>query len=322
MGCLESRGRIAHQHAGDAIVKLKRQVGKKRAGSGGFFQRAGHQFFHDRLTAIRNLPGQQPKQRTTQAEDVAAMVGRLGVARLFRSDVVGGPHDLPSLRQLGIALDCGAETGQAEIEDLDDRHEGGVGARGPVVVRRAKSDEQVGRLDVAMHHPPLVGVRQSQRSLANVFAGFAGRQRAALARQRFEVLPLDVLHHQEVFSLHAVGVERGDDVGMLQGRDRLDFAMKSGGGLFVAQQCVGQHLQGDDPREPGLPGLVDGSHAPGAHPIEQFVFAQEEEVPTGNQHVRLPARNQILFDQPPGQRRRILEVFAGGLSIDACQIVG
>ena len=44
-------------------------------------------------------------------------------------------------------------------------------------------------------------------------------------------------------------------------------------------------------------------------------------VPTGNEHVRLPARQQILFHQPPGQYARYVEIFSGGLAIDTGQII-
>ena len=40
-----------------------------------------------------------------------------------------------------------------------------------------------------------------------------------------QVAPLDVLHHQEVDAAVLVGVERGDDVGVLEPAGGLDFAL-------------------------------------------------------------------------------------------------
>ena len=100
------------------------------------------------------------------------------------------------------------EPDQPEVEHLDEI----VGGPGP-------ADDQVRRLDVAVHQAVAVGVLQRRAGLAQQVHDPLRRERPVLPDQRFEVEPVQQLHHvvqpavlrdTEIVELHGVrGGERG-----------------------------------------------------------------------------------------------------------------
>ena len=114
------------------------------------------------------------------------------VARLLRSNKVGRAHDHIGTGDnrsnfLGIVLTT-LQPRQPEIEDFHRT------APAPRLAAR-QQDQQIGRLDIAMHHAHLMCVLQAFCGLADEFAGKADRQGALLAHQPIKVGTVDVLEH-------------------------------------------------------------------------------------------------------------------------------
>ena len=85
-----------------------------------------------------------------------------------------------------------------------------------------------------------------------------------------QVGALDQLHHQRAL-LDAVD---GSDVGMIQRRQHLRFALEARHVLRVAGQGGGQHLDGDVAFELGVAGAIDLAHAARAEGREDLIGAE------------------------------------------------
>ncbi len=91
--------------------------------------------------------------------------------------------------------------------------------------------------------------------------------------------PHPVLQRQAVQKLH--GDERlavvlanfvdGADIGMVQGRCGLGFALEAGEGLGVLGNIIGQELQGDEAMQLHVLGLVDDTHPAAAELLDDAV---------------------------------------------------
>ena len=131
-------------------------------------------------------------------------------------------------------------------------------------------DEDVGRLEIAVHDPFVVGGRQTARDLDADIDRLAGRQRSVLqpARQRltFEQLRDDVgrvLMRPDVVDRQQIGaVQRGC-------RPRLE--LESPQPVRVAGERRRQHLDGHVAPEPVVSGPVDLAHAAGPERGHDFV---------------------------------------------------
>ena len=94
-------------------------------------------------------------------------------------------------------------------------------------------DDEIGRLDVAMHHAVLMGVLQAECRLPDIIARLHHGQRAEFENQAFEVLALDVLHGKVVDAADLVGVVRQHDVRVHQLGRRLGLTIESRHSLRV-----------------------------------------------------------------------------------------
>ena len=83
-----------------------------------------------------------------------------------------------------LALPAGA-AGQAQIHELDQRRAGGENR--PLRGGGTAHEQQVGRLDVAMHQAAGVKIAQRQRRLPHHLAGQRNGQRAGLRYQTFQI---------------------------------------------------------------------------------------------------------------------------------------
>ena len=68
-------------------------------------------------------------------------------------------------------------------------------------------------------------------------------------------------------------VEQRADVRMRQSCDGARFPLEACQPILILSEGFGQHLDGDLPIQPGVPGLVDRPHAPFADLPEDAVFA-------------------------------------------------
>ena len=146
-------------------------------------------------------------------------------ARLLRRHVRHCAHGRSGARQQGIEHRRGGLRGiagvapdrtmrnlrQSEIHDLD---------------LSARSDEDVGRLDVAVHHA--LGMRRIQRirRLDRQIQQFVQLERCAVD-PFLDSLAFQMFHHQEWPALVTVDVVEGADVRMIQGGDRACLALKA-----------------------------------------------------------------------------------------------
>src|SRR5690348_14351328 len=83
--------------------------------------------------------------------------------------------------------------------------------------------------------------------------------------------PIQELHHDESFVLVLPDVVNGANVGMIQSRGGLRLALKSGQGLWVAEDLIGQELEGNKAMQAGVLGLVHHSHASAANLLDDLV---------------------------------------------------
>ncbi len=86
---------------------------------------------------------------------------------------------------------------------------------------------------------------------------------------------LDVLQREVRASIRRADVENLHDIGVVQAGDRLGFLPKTLV-IFWARVRAGEnHLQGDQPVERLVPGLVDDAHPPSSQLAEDLVTGHD-----------------------------------------------
>ncbi len=118
-----------------------------------------------------------------------------------------------------------------------------------------------------------------------------------LLHHRFEVAPIDVLHHQVIALTNPIGIDCPDNVGMIDRCGELNLSFEPGHRDFVFDQ-VGRHdLQRDDSLERAAFGFQHRTHATLTEHIEQPVFPQEQLALAGQKLPGLPLRDPVPFDE-------------------------
>ena len=184
-GGLEPPARLLRHHLGHHGGQLDRDLGADEVKRTRVHREVGLVKVPEVLAAERRPAGQEVIESTAEAVDVGPDVGRLGVADLLGGDEVGRAQHLALAGQAAVGLAFAGHLGQAEVEHLDD------------ALLALESEDQVGRLDVAVDHAPLVGVLQAQRRLVDEVAGVDHRERAAGLHHLRQVFPVDVLHGKD-----------------------------------------------------------------------------------------------------------------------------
>ena len=224
--------------------------------------------------------------RAAERVEVAPAVDLLA-GRLLGRHVVDRPDGDPVGRReraVGVGLHQDAE---AEVEHLD----------GPVV-----REQEVRRLDVAVDDPLAVGVGQPQGRLAGVVGHVHRGHRPAGPEPLAEALAGDELHDDIEDLADLVGVERPDDVRVVEHPDEFHLALEAGDDAGVRDDLGGDDLERDRPAHQLMLGLVDPAHRPRADPIE-------DDVPGDGQAVRLVGEEPLdliggedpLLDESIGQ---------------------
>jgi hypothetical protein len=124
-------------------------------------------------------------------------------------------------------------------------------------------NENVRRLDVAvddafgMRGIERVGNFDSERENQFRFQRTPGD--AVLQRHAVEIL-----HGDEVLTLPLVNLEDHADIGVVQRRSGLCFALEAGMSLRVLGDFIGQEFQGDEAMQLHVLGFIDDTHPPAA----------------------------------------------------------
>ena len=236
----------------------------------------------------RAVAREQEIERGPQAVNVGPGVGGVAVRGLLRGDVIGGSERAPQTGHAEVVGLLAEETGQAHVENFDHAR--------PV-------EHQVGRLDVAVDQPGLVGVLQSQGGLADVVGGAEGVHRPSLLDDPVQGAAVDVLHDQEMHPAVPVHVIAADDVGVAELGDGPGLAVEAFQGRGLPDPRGGEHLDGHAVAHDPVLAQVDLAHAPGAQRPEDDVLAVEDEVPPPSQQevFGLEARQEAVSHQGVGQ---------------------
>ena len=149
----------------------------------------------------------------------------------------------------------------AEVRDLDDA----LGV-----------DDDVVRLDVAVHHAVTVRVPQRGEDLPGVRDRDRHRAEAARADELLERPALDVLHDDEVGALGLAAIEDRDDVRMRQAGGVGRLATEALDELLVVRVAPVQHLHRDAAAELLVLGEVHVGHASAAELPCDAVAPREE----------------------------------------------
>jgi hypothetical protein len=191
------------------------------------------------------------------------VVDALGVLDLLRGHVVGRADDPSGVRQVGAGPLGHRVLGDAEVAHLH-------AERAVALV-----EEDVGGLDVPVHHAQLVDGGEALAGLEKDPGGDAGVEGTHLTDDGAEVLALEEFHDEEGELPGAAGggVEDPDDVGVLDGLHGFDLAGEASasvGVLLAADELEGDGLAG------GGEGAVDGAHAALAEELEDAVALVED----------------------------------------------
>ena len=79
------------------------------------------------------------------------------------------------------------------------------------------------------------------------------------------------LHRDEGLPVLLANVVNGADVGMIQSRGRLGFALKARQSLRILGDIVGKELQRDEAMQPRVFRLIDHAHAAAVEPFDNTV---------------------------------------------------
>ena len=122
-----------------------------------------------------------------------------------------------------------------------------------------------------MHHALFMGVLQTQGRLTHIVAGVRDRQRTFFLQHILQVGPFHEIHDQNPQLTGAVGVERPDDVGMIELGGGTNLAIEAFQGTRVVEEGLVDDLEGNQNLHEAMLRLVDDAHTAAAQ------FAEDEE---------------------------------------------
>ena len=134
--------------------------------------------------------------------------------------------------------------------------------------------EDVGGLDVAVEDALVMGVLQGIADLLDDLDRLAGGERG-VADEFLEVGAVHELHEEVEQVIPLAEVEDGDDVGMLEPCQGLRFTLEAQGEVGVMLRGAGEDLERHIAIEPGLPGVIHGTHASSSEQANDFQIGEE-----------------------------------------------
>jgi hypothetical protein len=202
-----------------------------------------------RRVGFERPPAGQELERDDPERVEVARRRRALAARLLRREVAGGAEDRAGLRERVEA--CRAR--DPEVGDLD---------------VATLVEEQVARLDVAVHDPRRVRRVERSRGVREPRERPARLGRPSIRDQVLERPAADVLHDDERARVVLADVEDRDDVRVARQPCRGErLALEPLPERLVARVRLGQHLQRDAPAELGVGDEVDLAHAARSDPL-------------------------------------------------------
>jgi hypothetical protein len=178
------------------------------------------QRLHLRAALEHRLAGEQEVGDAAERVDVGAMVHLLVADDHFGGHERGRADDpferCERLRQV-VRRPGAGHLDEAEVEDLD-----------KVVLQSHSADEDVGGLDVAVHHPAAMSLGQRMTDLPQQVDHAGRRQGPELSDERGHVASGQELHHVvEAAVIGDAEVEQPDRVRRREGGRRLGLALES-----------------------------------------------------------------------------------------------
>ena len=243
------------------------------------------------------MAGQEEVERAPQGVDIRAVVEVGTFHGLFGGQVVDRPQH-PLVLAVGLLHVGACQAGQPHVDDL--HH--------PLPV-----DQQVGRFDVAMDHVLLVPVRQAVGRLPDMVRGGLEVQRPLRIDHLLKVLPVDVLHDDEIAAAFGVDAVRPDDVGMVEGGDGSGLGEEPFQGVGVLADLPGKDFQRHSAVHLDVFAEEHASHAAAPQQFDQLVLTQKEGTSSRQQLAGLPPGEQFFPGQDLGNGCGVV-VFAGGAS--------
>ena len=241
-GALVAGRRVALHRPGDDGRQPHGDVGPRLADRRRILVHALHHHRERVVGAEGERAGEDLVQDDAQRVDVAAVVGGFA-AGLLGGHVIDGADD-----------GAGLGHGRPRLERARDAEVGDEGV--PVAV-----DQDVLRLEVAVHDPGLVRRLERLGDLARQRQRPFDRQRPLALQQRFEIFPLDELHRDELEVARLAEVVDAQDVLVGDAAGQQDLALEPFEDLGARRHVGADHLQGDVALQLAVVGPVDGPHA-------------------------------------------------------------
>ena len=173
-------------------------------------------------------------------------------------------------------------------------------------------DHDVGRLEIAVEHPLVVGSGQPGAQLPRHLGRLVRRQAADAPQQRGEVLAVDVLHRQEHVAVGLADVVHTTDVGVADLSCDADLGAEPRQPIGVGGHKVGQELQRDGLAKGEILGAIDLAHAAASEQAEDLVPAGQHDARTKSTAPAAGSRGGRRTRQPRG-RAVVREEAAGGV---------
>ena len=201
-----------------------------------------------RVTPKRRLPDETLVEHAAERVHVRPPVDLL-THNLLGGDVVKRAQQVAVVADSGLV---GDPLRDAEVREVDV-----VGAVGT----RARVEEHVGWLHVAMHETARMGRIERARDLCDDADRIRRVQAAVPLEALLQVLPLDVAHGDEEEVLGRPGLVDRDDVRMVDRRSQFRLAQEAVAERLVLGQTGSEQLERDPALEPQILGQVDDAHS-------------------------------------------------------------
>ena len=238
--------RLLRHCPGDHCVERRRQLRPLRARRRRLCLEVREHHRDVRVTPKRRLPDEALVEHAAERVDIRPPVDLL-TGDLLGSDVVDGAQQVAVVADSGL---LGDPLREPEVRQVDV-----VGA----VRARARVEQHVGGLHVAMHEAARMGRIQRDRDLRED-ADRVRRVQAAALQALLQVTPLDVAHGDEEEALGRPGLVDRDDVRMVDRCGQLRLAQEAVAERLVLGEAGSEQLERNPPLEPQILGQVDDAH--------------------------------------------------------------